>query len=271
MLEIQYPRISVIMGIYNCADTLENAVKCILDQTYTSWELIMCDDASTDDTYEVALKIVSKDSRIKVLRNNENMTLAPTLNRCLKEARGEYIARMDGDDFCSVDRFEKEISFLDSHPEYALVSCNMNLADSSGIFKTIKYKENPFLKDFIRCNMHCHAAVMMRANVLHELHGYSESKQQRRVEDYDLWVRLYDAGYCGYNIQESLYTMIDNIGAYKRRSLRNRINESRVVFCACKYSKGHIFEYFYCLLPIIKWMAPARIYYNKHKHEEKGA
>lgn len=264
------PRISVIMGIYNCSDTLEDAVKCIIDQTYPYWELIMCDDASTDRTYDVALEIALKDCRIKVLRNSENMTLAPTLNRCLAIAQGEYIARMDGDDFCSVDRFEKEISFLDSHPEYAFVSCNMDLADTSGVFNTIKYIEKPELKDFIHCNMHCHAAVMIRSDALKKVHGYSESIQRRRVEDYDLWVRLYKEGYCGYNIQESLYTMIDNVGAYKRRSLQNRINESRVVFFACKNAKSHVSGYFYCLLPLIKWMTPSSVYYLKHKHKKTG-
>ena len=57
------PLISVIMGIYNCAETLEEAVDCIINQTFTNWELIMCDDCSKDNTYEVALKLAEKDSQ----------------------------------------------------------------------------------------------------------------------------------------------------------------------------------------------------------------
>ena len=105
------PLISVLMGVYNCADTLEEAVQCMIDQSYTNWELIMCDDCSTDNTLQVALSLASKDSRIRVLRNEENQTLAPTLNKCLDVAQGEYIARMDGDDICPPERFEKELDF----------------------------------------------------------------------------------------------------------------------------------------------------------------
>ena len=74
------PLVSVLMGIYNCSDTLEEAVNCIINQTYTNWELIMCDDCSTDNTYEKALEIAKKDKRIKVIKNEKNITLAPALN-----------------------------------------------------------------------------------------------------------------------------------------------------------------------------------------------
>ena len=106
------PLISVLMGIYNCAETLEDAVRCIMQQTYTNWELIICDDCSSDKTLEIALQLASKDKRIYVLKNAVNMTLAPSLNKCLSEAHGKYIARMDGDDVCALDRFEKELLFL---------------------------------------------------------------------------------------------------------------------------------------------------------------
>ena len=127
------PTISVVMGIYNCAKTLEVAVDCIINQTYTDWELIMCDDCSTDDTYTVAESLAKKDSRIILLKNEKNLTLAPTLNKCIAHAKGKYIARMDGDDLCALNRFEKEIAVLDSRPEIALVSCNMDLFDENGV------------------------------------------------------------------------------------------------------------------------------------------
>ena len=100
-------KISVIMGIYNCQNTLGEAIQCILQQTYSDWELIMCDDGSSDDTYNVALAFVYKyPNRIKLLRNTKNMGLNYALNRCLEFASGEIIARMDGDDRCSENRFE---------------------------------------------------------------------------------------------------------------------------------------------------------------------
>lgn len=92
------PKISVLMGIFNCASTLEQAVLAIQNQTYDNWELILCDDGSSDNTYEVAQALAAKDSRIVLLRNVKNLGLNQTLNNCLVVATGDYIARMDGDD-----------------------------------------------------------------------------------------------------------------------------------------------------------------------------
>ena len=89
-------KISVLMGIYNCADTLEQAVASIRNQTYTNWELILCEDGSSDNTFEVAQMLAAEDNRIVLLRNEKNLGLNATLNRSLSVATGEYVARMDG-------------------------------------------------------------------------------------------------------------------------------------------------------------------------------
>lgn len=93
-----YPEISIIMGIYNCESTLNEAVASIKNQTVQNWELIMCDDGSSDRTYEIAENLQRADKRIVLLKNEHNLGLNITLNNCLKKARGAYIARMDGDD-----------------------------------------------------------------------------------------------------------------------------------------------------------------------------
>ena len=119
--------VSVIMGIYNCAETLGEAIDSIVHQTYTDWELIMCDDGSKDNTLEVALQYQEQyPDKIVVLKNEKNLGLNATLNKCLQVARGNYIARMDGDDICSPDRFQKEIDVLEHEPNIAIVSTEMN-------------------------------------------------------------------------------------------------------------------------------------------------
>lgn len=263
------PLISVLMGAYNCSSTIEEAVNCIINQSYTNWELIICDDNSSDNTYDVLCSLQEKDSRIVVLKNEKNLTLAPTLNRCLSVAKGKYIARMDGDDVCSNTRFEKEIEYLESHPEISLVSCNMEIYDDNGVFGTIKFIKNPQLKDFLKTSQFCHAGCMMRADVLNELGGYSVSDKFLRVEDYELWVRLYLAGYKGYNIQEVLYSMRDDRNAVKRRTLKNRRNESRVIKKVCKEGKFPFYLRFYAWIPIIKWFTPSFIYKTLHKRKHK--
>ncbi len=261
-------KISVLMGIYNCGNTLGEAIDCILAQTYTNWELILCDDGSKDDTVDVAENYVSKyPNKIILLKNEKNMGLNYTLNKCLGKASGEYIARMDGDDVCNPLRFEKELSFLQSNPEYALVSCQMELFDKDGVFRVIEHKEQPVLKDFLKRSQFCHAGCMMRTKVMKELDGYTVSDKFLRVEDYELWVRLYLAGYIGYNLQEVLYSMRDDRNAVKRRTFKNRRNESRVIRKICKEGKFPIWMNIYALVPILKWCTPRFVYNILHKNK----
>ncbi len=260
----QQPLVSVIMGIYNCEKTLARAVESIQKQTYTNWELIMCDDCSSDDTFHTACRIAQEDPRIRVIRNEKNLTLAPTLNRCLKLSTGEYIARMDGDDTCSPTRLEKELAFLETHPEYSVISCNMALSDGQSVFRIVQHKERPNCRDFIFRNEHCHAACMVRAEALKAVAGYSEEKKHYRVEDYELWLRMYRAGYRGYNLQETLYEMLDSSSALKRRSFANRLNESRIVYEACKASSAKAHVYLHVAVPLLKWLVPTGIYRRIH-------
>ena len=116
------PRISVLIGIYNCAPTLVEALDSLYAQTYQDFKIILCEDGSTDDTYAVAKEYAEKHDNIVLLRNEMNMGLNYTLNRCLEHADTEYCARMDGYDISLPTRFEKEIKFLDEHPEFAVVS-----------------------------------------------------------------------------------------------------------------------------------------------------
>lgn len=259
------PLISVIMGIYNCAETLEEAVDCIINQTYENWELIMCDDCSKDDTLEIALKIAEKDCRIHVIRNGRNCTLAPSLNHCLQHAKGKYIARMDGDDICALDRFEKELIFLETHSAFALVSCQMNLYDVGGVYRVVTHVTEPTGKDLLYRSQFCHAGCMMRADVLRQLGGYSEKKSCNRVEDYDLWVRMYAAGYKGFNIQEPLYSMRDDRNANRRRTFKNRMNEAYVKFRVCRSFKLGLEKYVYAGMPLVKAVIPSSFYHFAHR------
>ncbi len=264
------PLVSVLMAIYNCADTLEEAVNCILNQTYTNWELIMIDDCSSDNTYDKACEIAEKDSRIKVFKNEKNLTLAPTLNRCIEKASGEYAARMDGDDVCDLTRFEKEVKVLDEHPEYAVVSCLMNMYDDNGIYAKVEYPENPQKADFANNSPICHAGCMMRKSVLEELGGYSNSPKAERIEDYDLWIRLYKAGYKAYNIQEYLYDMRNDRNAVKRKKYRFRITEYRLKKNMCKDFNLPLKCRLKSYKPLILGLVPSSVYTMLQKRKYRG-
>lgn len=259
-------KISVIMGIYNCDKFLDDAIKCVFNQTYSDWELIMCDDGSSDQTYEIAKKYeYAFPHKVKVLKNKTNKGLNYTLNKCLKEAKGEYIARMDGDDLCSTKRFEKEVEVLENRKDISIVSTQMEYFDENGVWGICRYKENPNKKDFLRGSQFCHAASMVRKEALDKVNGYTVDNRLLRVEDYHLWVKMYAAGYKGYNIQEPLYQMRDDKNAYRRRKLKYRINEMYVKFLLIKKFNLPAYSYLLAIKPIIVGLLPSRVYSFLHQ------
>ena len=261
-------KISVIMGIYNCADTLDEAIKCILDQTYENWELIMCDDSSTDDTYSVAEKYLKEmPDKVILLKNKKNEGLNATLNHCLRYATGQYIARMDGDDLCTNDRFEKEIRFLQEHREFDIVSSNMEYFDDCGVFARSHMAEFPKKEDLVFGTIFCHAPCMVTKKAYDAVDGYTEDKKLLRMEDYELWIKLYAAGYKGYNIQEPLYSMRDDRNAAKRRKYRYRINEAYVRYLAIKRLDLSKWKLVYVFRPLIVGLLPVGLYSKIHRRK----
>lgn len=258
--------ISVIMGIYNCQDTLAEAIESVISQTYTKWEIIMCDDCSCDKTLEIAKKYGDiYPNKIKILKNDKNMGLNYTLNKCLKNSRGKYIARMDGDDICSPNRFNKEINLLIKNPEISIVSTDMYFFDENGIWGQTQAKEEPNKFDFLRKTPFCHAACMVKKEAYDEVGGYSVGERLLRVEDYHLWAKMYEKGYKGMNIKEPLYMMRDDRDAQSRKKFRYRINEAYVKAYAVKHLNLPIWGYIYCIKPILIGLLPSNIYRILHR------
>lgn len=264
-------KISVIMGIYNCADTLGLALECILNQSYTDWEMIMCDDGSTDDTEMVALSYVEQyPEKFLLMHNEKNCGLNYTLNRCLSVATGEYIARMDGDDLCSPNRFLRELEILENEPNISIVSSNMTFFDEAGTWGQTHKKEYPQKIDFIKTTPFCHAPCMVRKEAYLAVDGYSEEKRLLRVEDYHLWLKMYSAGFLGKNIKEALYQMRDDRAAYNRRKFKYRINEAYVRVLAVKELALPIYGYLYALRPLLIGLMPTKLYDILHKQRLKN-
>lgn len=229
-------KISIIMGIYNCTDTLPEAIDSILNQTYTNWQLIMCDDCSTDNTYDVAKSYQEKyPDKIIVIKNDINRRLAYSLNHCLKYADGEYIARMDGDDMSSPERFEKQISFLENNPEYDIVGTAMQRFSGNDKMADIVYSiDNPDYYTLKKKPPFHHATIMARRKVYDTLNGYTISERTNRAEDYDLWFRFYHAGFKGQNLKEPLYLVREDAAAIRRRTVKSRFNALKITFYGYK-------------------------------------
>ena len=264
-------KVSIIMGIYNCAKTLPEAIDSIIAQTFTDWQLIMCDDGSIDNTYMVAKAYVDNDpSRFILLQNEHNMGLNHTLNRCLSEATGAYVARMDGDDISVPTRLEKEVRFLDENPEYSIVSSTMILFDENGEWGKSQTIEKPTKRDFIKHSpVHSHAPCMIRREAYMAVGGYTEDKRMLRFEDVNLWYKLYAKGYIGYNISEPLYRMRDDRAAARRRSLKSRMNGVYVTYVGLKLFDAPWYMYWYVVVDFLKHLVkgamPEQAYLWFHK------
>ena len=261
-------RVTVIIGIYNCATTLVEALDSLYTQTFQDFKIVLCEDGSSDNTYQVAEEYALKHDNILLLRNEKNLGLNVTLNRCLEHVDTEYVARMDGDDISLPTRFEKEVKFLDGHPEFAFVSSPMIYFDDRGDFRVGKATPEPRKEAFLYGRTFCHAPVMIRHEAYKAVGGYSVSKYLLRVEDQHLWLKLYKKGFRGYNLSEPLYKMRDDRNATIRRGFVTRRNEALMRMRICKTFKMKWWHYVESIfLPLLKWLAPSSIY--EHFHRKK--
>lgn len=234
----------------------------------------MCDDGSSDNTYAVAEKYVQNyPQKVILLRNKNNQGLNYTLNRCLKQTSGKYIARMDGDDISLPERFQKETEFLDTHPQYAIVSTPMIYFDESGEWGRGKAIEIPRIKDFVfHAPFHCHAPCMIRREAFFKVKGYTVDKRLLRYEDCNLWYKLYAAGYRGYNLQEPLYKMRDDRSACGRRSKSARLRAVYVQYTGFRMVKMPLKYYPFLGIEFIKslmlMIMPGELYMVMHKKKQ---
>ncbi len=253
-------KISVIMGLYNCSETLPKAIESILHQSYTNWELIMCDDGSNDNTFAVASAYAEQyPGKIFVIRHQQNEHLSASLNDCLKKATGYYVARMDADDVSDPMRFETQVSFLKQNPEISLVGTAMQLFDADKKLNVIKQPQYPDKYYLKNRTPFFHPTIMTYKRVLEDLGGYTVSKRTIRGQDYDLWFRFYAKGYTGANLQEPLYYFKSDLGAYKRRTAKARFNTVRTMYIGYKSLHYPWYWYFIPLKELLKILIPSRL------------
>lgn len=226
------PKISVIMGVYNCKNynSLEKSVKSIINQTYKNWEFIICNDGSTNNTLQMLSYIAALDKRIKIISYKDNRGLASALNYCLQFASGEFIARQDDDeDVSTPDRFEKQLKFLIQNKEYDFVGSNCTVFDNNGIYGKLKVPEKVNKENFLWNSPFAHPTVIFTKKSLQYVKGYRIAEETKRCEDYDLFMRMYAKGLKGYNIQEDLYSYKSIIDKNKKyRPMKDRIDEAIV-------------------------------------------
>ncbi len=182
------PKVTVLMSVYNGECYLNEAIDSILTQTFTNFEFLIIDDASTDGTPQILRNCA--DSRIRIITNEENLGLTKSLNKGLALARGVYIARMDADDISLPERLEQQVVFLDSHPCAALVGTSCQIIDQKGnsLERCFVPSESVSYNDLIKQNCINHGSVLVRREVMEALHYYDELF--KKCQDYALWLQM---------------------------------------------------------------------------------
>lgn len=263
------PKVSVIMATYNCHDTVEESIRSIINQTFLDWEFIICDDCSTDDTYSILRKYETLyPEKILILRNEKNSKLSFSLNHCLNYARGEYIARMDADDISKPERLDKQVAYLDAHPEIALVGSGMTPFDSNNTYKDrLPAEERPCGKSMIKGVPFYHATIVMRKSAYDKIGRYTVSKRTERAQDYDMWFRFFYHGFVGHNMMKSLYLVKENLNDYKRRKVKHRLYGIITSIIGYRLLKFPFYYYIFALKPLISILTPNFIL--KFIHQQK--
>jgi glycosyltransferase EpsE len=271
------PTVSIIMPTYNRIRMLEKAIQSVFDQSYKDWELIIIDDASTDET-EIRMKELDlREEAVKYMRipKIENKGISEYLNIGLRNARGKYIARIDDDDFwCHKDKLKLQVEFLEKNPEYVVVGGGVILVDGEGneLFRYLKKESDEEIRSFaLFSNPFTHATVMFKKDLALKLGGY---KIIKHVEDMELWLRMGKHGKL-YNMKEYFITYMT---AGQNKSFTHQRENSRTVLEVIKmhkddypnFSKAYLLnytQYAYSFLPVfLKKNLQSFMYYFKRKN-----
>jgi Glycosyl transferase family 2 len=184
------PDVSVVLSVRNGGTDLPGAIESILAQSFTNFELIAIDNGSTDETAQFLDQI--EDSRVRVY-HQADAGLAAALNRGISLARGRYIGRQDHDDLALPTRLEKQVSFLDAHPDHALIGTRAEIW--IGDRPTGRFHDHPVDDEVLRFellfnNPFVHSSAMMRKTALDQIGGYTNDPARQPPEDYELWSRI---------------------------------------------------------------------------------
>ncbi len=197
------PLVTVLMPVYNAETFLRHAIDSVLNQTFSRFEFLIIDDASSDSSLEIIQSY--KDPRIRIIEHTKNQKLIATLNEGIKSARTDLIARMDADDISVPSRLQKQYDFMQKHPDYCIVGTSMKVIDEHGavIAEQEVLTDNVIMQQALDViNVFPHGSVMYRKTCLLQAGLYNP--RAYLVEDYELWTRLRHQGKLA-NISETLY------------------------------------------------------------------
>lgn len=185
------PTVSVILPVYNTKMYIKESVESILQQTFSDFELLIIDDASTDGTQDIIKGFI--DNRIVFIQKEKNSGYTQSLNSGIEFAKGKYIARMDADDISLPQRLEKQVAFLEAHEEVVVCGADAEIIGSNERFIPFFLTHEEIITSMLITNPMIHPVIMFRRSFLLENNiRYNESFEP--AEDFELWVRIASIG-----------------------------------------------------------------------------
>lgn len=258
--------VSVVIAEYNTKiEHFEESIKSILGQSHKYFELIIVDDCGKNDVEKIVKKF--NDDRIIVLKNKENQGLAKSLNYGFEKAKYDYVFRMDTDDICFPDRFEKQISFALKHPEYSIIGGNHLLFDNDGEYpKKVLHSGEIHKNDFLFNTPFSHPTLLIKRKDLLESGGYPNF---RRGQDYAMEMNMYIHGYKGYVMDEVLIKYRQDQDAYKKKNYKSRLLEYKIRKSYFKKIGLPWYRVFYEVKPLIIGLIPRGLLKKYHERHNK--
>lgn len=254
------------MSVYNGEVNVRETIDSMLAQSFKDFEYIIIDDASTDNTYQILKEYQQKDSRIVLLKNSQNLGLTKSLNKAIGYARGKYIARIDAGDISLPQRLQKQVDYMESHPDIGLLGTAIRivyrLSAENEIETDITLPANheEILKMMRRMNPFGHVTVMFKTDLFRSLGGYDESFIVG--QDGELWARMIQKTRV-YNLHDVLViapmhpfsiSIINN-----NKQLRTRL---RLCIRKIRWKISPWYYFVYMLKPLLLLLIPTSIRIN---------
>lgn len=209
------PLVSVVMATFNEPKKfIEESISSILNQTYSNLELLIADDSTKQETISTIDEYAAKDSRVIIIRKAERMGFVKSLNEAMRQAKGEYIARMDGDDISISERFKIQLDFAKKNPDVDVFGGDMDIIDENGKVQSERhYPTTPsaIKRKFVFRSPFAHPTIMFRRSIIDS--GFLYNPEYKRAEDVDFLFRLYGNGFKFGNTGEKLlrYRVVGNL------------------------------------------------------------
>ena len=251
--------VSIITPVYECEKFIEETLKCVLNQTYKNWEMLLVDDCSPDNSSKIVQKYVDKDKRFKYIKLKDNSGAAIARNTALENSKGRFIAYLDADDLWDNDKLEKQVNYMIKN-NYAFTCTDYEkiTEDGKSLNKIVKIPKQVNYNLFLRNTIIQTVGVMVDTKITGK--DILKMPNIRRRQDAATWAQLLKAGYDCYEVPEKLsyYRVVSNsLSSNKLKAIKMNLYWYR------KIEKLSLFKTCYCFIGYAFNAIKKRIYFRK--------